>query len=299
MHGNEVLGRELLIALSVYLCEEYRNGNKKVQKLINSTRIHLLPSMNPDGYDIATFNRSTNDKNVWLHGRSNANNVDLNRDFPDLDALVYALDKINLEKKSTKFTRTDHLFISRVLVNHPLQPETRAVINWILDGEKSPFVLSANLHGGALVVNFPFDATQNDDETSSYSATPDDEIFRHLARSFAKNHCLMNNTIENHKYLKRSKCDLEDDFIKQGSITNGAAWYSIAGGMQDFNYLASNDFELTFELGCDKYPQEKDLEKEWDNNRDALLTFMWQVGDLRTPDSLPLLLLLIIQLKLK
>ena len=228
IHGNEVLGREMLLALSVYICDEYRKGNRQIQSLVNSTRIHILPSMNPDGWEIATFNRSNNKNSAWLQGRANANKVDLNRDFPDLDALVYALDKINLEK-STKFSRTDHLFISKVLVNHPLRPETRAVINWILE---KPFVLSANLHGGALVINYPFDATENEQDVSSYSATPDDQIFRHLARSFAKNHRLMNDTAENQRYLKDAKCD--DDFVKQGSITNGAAWYSISGGMQDF-----------------------------------------------------------------
>lgn len=49
--------------------------------------------------------------------------------------------------------------------------------------------------------------------------------------------------------------------------------------MQDFNYLASNAFELTMELGCRKFPEESELKRYWSDNLDALISFIWQVRD--------------------
>ena len=53
MHGNEVLGRELVLNLMQHMCEEYKRGDQRIVRLVKETRIHLLPSMNPDGHERA------------------------------------------------------------------------------------------------------------------------------------------------------------------------------------------------------------------------------------------------------
>jgi carboxypeptidase D len=59
-----------------------------------------------------------------------------------------------------------------------------------------------------------------------------------------------------------------------GGITNGAAWYNVAGGMQDFNYLFSNAFDITLELSCIKDVAAETLRKEWVNNKESMLKYM-------------------------
>ena len=59
-------------------------------------------------------------------------------------------------------------------------------------------------------------------------------------------------------------------------ITNGALWYSVSGGMQDWNYLNTNCFEITVEMSCNKYPQKGELAHYWNENKQSLLAFMEQ-----------------------
>ena len=60
-------------------------------------------------------------------------------------------------------------------------------------------------------------------------------------------------------------------------ITNGADWYPLYGGMQDFNYIYSNDMEITMELSCCKYPKKYYLNKEWERNKVSLIKYLQQV----------------------
>ncbi|XP_008147005.2 carboxypeptidase M [Eptesicus fuscus] len=230
MHGDETVGRELLLHLIDYLVT---NDGKdlEITRLINSTRIHIMPSMNPDGFEAVKKPDC-----FYTNGRENNNFYDLNRNFPD----------------AFEFN------------NESRQPETVAVMEWL---KTETFVLSANLHGGALVASYPFDnGVSAAGKLHSRSLTPDDDVFQYLASSYAS---------KNVNMKKGDQCKNKMNF--PNGITNGYAWYPLKGGMQDYNYIWAQCFEITLELSCCKYPREEKLPFFWDSNKASLIEYIKQV----------------------
>ncbi|KAM9705734.1 carboxypeptidase M [Menidia menidia] len=237
MHGNEVLGRELLLQLVDDLVRGYRSNETWAVQLLSSTRIHILPTMNPDGFDEA----STQCQHGT--GRFNYNGIDLNRNFPDAFSGLRQHQPLKEEKR---------------------EAEVRAVIGWL---RTETFVLSANLHGGALVASYPYDNSNRGTELfGRASITPDDDVFVHLAKVYSHNHATMH---------QGNRCEESRPFLD--GITNGHQWYPLQGGMQDYNYVWAQCFELTLELSCCKFPPSRELAARWADNRKALLAFIQQV----------------------
>lgn len=80
-HAREHLSIELPLYYIEYLLTEYASGNPRIQRLVNSRDIHIIPMVNPDGaeYDIATGSYK-----MWRKNRSVNNGtpgVDLNRNY--------------------------------------------------------------------------------------------------------------------------------------------------------------------------------------------------------------------------
>ncbi|XP_052296673.1 carboxypeptidase SOL1 isoform X7 [Citrus sinensis] len=212
VHGDEPVGRELLILLANWICDNHVKDSL-ARLIVENMHLHILPSMNPDGYA--------------LKRRGNANNIDLNRDFPD------QFFPMNNDEEAC-------------------QPETRAIMSWV---RQIHFTASASLHGGALVANYPWDGTQ--DKRRYYYGCPDDEAFQFLASVYSRSHYNMS---------------LSTEF--QGGIINGASWYPIYGGMQDWNYIYGGCFELTLEISDDKWPSAEELPTIWEYNKMSMLNLV-------------------------
>ncbi|XP_063732945.1 probable carboxypeptidase X1 isoform X2 [Eleginops maclovinus] len=262
MHGNEVLGRELVLNLMQFMCQEYKRGDQRIVRLIQDTRIHLLPSMNPDGYEMA-FKKGS-ELSGWSLGRYSYEGIDMNHNFADLNSGMW--NAIEVETDRSKLI--NHYFPMPEMYTSEeafVASETRAVIDWM---QNIPFVLSANLHGGELVVTYPYDMTK-DWAPQEHTPTADESFFRWLATAYASTNQVMSNP-------DRRPCH-NKDFRRTNNIINGADWHNVPGSMNDFSYLHTNCFAVTVELSCDKFPHVSELPVEWTNNKESLLVFMEQV----------------------
>uniref|UniRef100_A0A674EVG4 AE binding protein 1a n=1 Tax=Salmo trutta TaxID=8032 RepID=A0A674EVG4_SALTR len=217
LHGNEELGRELLLLLMQFMCKEYNDNNPRVRRLVAGVRIHLVPSLNPDAYELAYEMGS--EMGNWGLGHWTEEGYDIFQNFPDLNSVLWGAEDRGWVPR---IVPNHHIPLPENFLNGSVALETKAIINWM---ERTPFVLGANLQGGEKVVAYPFDMQRPPKATGVGSCT-----------------------------------------ITGNVLT-----------MNDFSYLHTNCFELSVFLGCDKFPHESELPLEWENNREALLSFIEQV----------------------
>lgn len=224
MHGDELIGTEISLYFIDLLLTKYGAADaegQRITSLVNSTDISILPMMNPDG------------NNAGI--RRNLNNVDLNRDFPSYVA------------EGAGGNRFD----GAPLMTAGRQPETLAVMQWTASNS---FVLSANFHGGTLVVNYPYD--EDFVPPNTYAACPDDALFINLSLRYSKPNAPM----------------YASTLFPQG-ITNGSDWYTVYGGLQDWSYRYVTCKDVTIELSNQKQPLQSSIPTYWAQNKESMLAY--------------------------
>ena len=219
MHGDELAGYILSLRLIDYILNGYGN-NSRLTNLVNEIDIWINPLANPDG---AYFGGN---QNVWSATRYNANWVDLNRNYPDPE------DGPHPDGNS-------------------YQTETNIFLGL---ADTINFTISANMHGGVEVCNYPWD-TWN-------TLTADDNWWQYVSHEYADS-CQANSGNGYFNYLN-------------DGITNGNDWYEVDGGRQDYMNYFRHCREFTLELSNDKTPNPNDLPELWDANYPSLLNYIEQ-----------------------
>ncbi|MDQ1332555.1 MAG: carboxypeptidase [Bacteroidota bacterium] len=214
IHGDETGGFVLMLRLADYLLKNYPTDTR-VTNLIDNLEIWINPLANPDG----TYR---NGDTIISPTRYNANGYDLNRNFPDPDPGA---------------------------PHYPIQRETIDMIKFM---RSHHFVLSANFHSGAEVVNYPWDRWDR--------LHADNDWFYSISRKYADT--VHANSVPGYM------TDLDN------GITNGADWYVIYGGRQDFVTYELQGREVTIELDDAHITPAANLNSLWQYNWRSLLGYL-------------------------
>lgn len=222
MHGDETAGFVLFLRLIDYLTSNY-GTDAEVTELVNNLEIWINPAANPDG----TYHGGNN--TVYGATRANGNSIDLNRNYYDPNPSYGA---------------------------HPdgnaYQLETEA---FMAMAEEQNFSMAANTHGGAEVLNYPWD-TWN-------LHTADDAWWVMVCREYADT-C--------HAFAPSNYMDGWEN-----GITHGYSWYPTHGSRQDYMNYFHNCREVTIEQSDTKLIPESQLDAHWTYNKRSLINYMKQM----------------------
>ena len=219
MHGDETTGYILCLRLIDSLLTAY-GSNTNITRLVDSLEIWINPLANPDG----TY--YSGNSSVYGARRYNTNGVDLNRNFPDP-------------------AEGDHPD------GRSWQPEAVVMMNL---AQAHNFTISVNFHGGAEVINYPWDTWSR--------AHADEEWYIDICRAWA----LSAQAASPGPYLESWQ-------FPEG-ITNGYAWYRVMGGRQDYMIYWHGCREITAEISNRKLLPADSLPHLWSYNRQGMLGYL-------------------------
>jgi hypothetical protein len=218
IHGDETTGYVLMLRFADSLLTSY-GTDSLVTRLVDSCEIWICPLANPDG----TY--AGGNSSVYGATRYNANGKDLNRNFPDPEDGPYP--------------------------GGTRQIETQEMMDF---ADAHSFVIGTNFHGGAEVVNYPWDTWAR--------LHADDTWLIDVSRQFA----------DSAQYYSPSGylTDLNN------GITNGYAWYTISGGRQDYMNYWHGCREVTMEISSTKLLPANQLPAYWGYLRAGILDWAEQ-----------------------
>jgi hypothetical protein len=237
MHGDETVGYVLLLRLIDELLGHYSHlpdssYDHQITNLVNAAEIWINPLANPDGAYYGGDSTVNGARRGYVYPDGNLAAVDPNRNFPDPAAGAHP-------------------------DGNPWWQETEAMMAF---AAQHRFVISANFHGGAELVNYPWD-------TWSRHHT-DDLWFISVARTY----------VDQVHAIAEAAPYWDDHYMtgQNNGTTNGYAWYRATGTRQDYMTYWHGGRETTVELSLTKNPPAHDLPDYWELNRRSLLTYIDQ-----------------------
>ena len=258
MHGDELAGFPSMLNLIDYFITAYKDtghsDHTRIKNLLDNSEVWINPMANPD----ATYWNDNTNTSVANSRRENANNIDLNRNYPD--------------NVGGAFPEGD-----------PYQTETLAFMDFAADYH---FVLSANLHGGVELVNYPFDnayatsafPSQHPEDTFNsgpFYTHPDTNWFEYVCVEYASQ-------AQNDSPNGYMTIDKDSYIYPSPGVTHGAEWYRVYGGRQDYMNFYHQCREITLELSDTYTPPSTDTSSEnevidiWYYNQEAFIKFLLQ-----------------------